>query len=51
MATHEIGNGCGLSTEAVLASNHKRRRALSDCQLQSRSRGTGFQITIGGTLT
>ena len=26
MATTEIGNGCGLSTEAVLASNHKRRR-------------------------
>ena len=29
MATNEIGNGCGLSTEAVLASNHKRRRALT----------------------
>ncbi len=28
MATNEIGNGCGLSTEAVLASNHKRRRVL-----------------------
>ncbi len=25
MATNEIANGCGLSTEAVLASNHKRR--------------------------
>ena len=29
MATNEIGNGCGLSTEAVLASNHKRRRVKS----------------------
>ncbi len=28
MATTEIGNGCGLSTEAVLASNHKRRRVF-----------------------
>ncbi len=27
MATTEIGNGCGLSTEAVLASNHKRRHS------------------------
>jgi hypothetical protein len=26
MATKEIGNDCGLSAEAVLASNHKRRR-------------------------
>ena len=29
MAIYEIGNGCGLSTEAVLASNHKRRRVKS----------------------
>src|SRR5271168_2461200 len=28
MATNEIENGCGLSTEAVLASNHKRRCVL-----------------------
>jgi restriction system protein len=26
MATNEIKNGCGLSTETVLASNQKRRR-------------------------
>jgi hypothetical protein len=26
MATHEILNACGLDAEAVLASNHKRRR-------------------------
>jgi hypothetical protein len=26
MATHEMKKGCGLSTEAVLASNQKRRR-------------------------
>ena len=25
MATNEMKKGCGLSTEAVLASNHKRR--------------------------
>jgi hypothetical protein len=30
MATNEIGNGCGLSAEAVLASNHKRRRAKKE---------------------
>src|SRR6266404_2702807 len=28
MATNEITNGCGLSTEAVLPLNRKRRRAL-----------------------
>src|ERR1700693_2588819 len=28
MPTNEIVNGCGLSTEAVLASNHKRRRVF-----------------------
>jgi hypothetical protein len=27
MATNEMKKGCGLSTEAVLASNQKRRRA------------------------
>jgi hypothetical protein len=29
MATNEIVNGCGLSAEAVLASNHKRRRVVT----------------------
>jgi hypothetical protein len=32
MATNEMPNGCGLSTEAVLASNHKRRRVLTQRQ-------------------
>jgi len=30
MATNEIKNGCGLRTEAVLASNRKRRREYTD---------------------
>jgi hypothetical protein len=29
MATNEITDGCGLSTEAVLPLNRKRRRVLS----------------------
>ena len=39
MATTEIGNGCGLSTEAVLASNHKRRRVY---QAGASRRGKDF---------
>jgi len=30
MATNEMKKGCGLSTEAVLASNQKRRRVKGD---------------------
>ena len=33
MATNEMKNGCGSSIEAVLASNQKRRRALSKIQV------------------
>jgi hypothetical protein len=32
MATNEIKKGCGLSTEAVLASNQKRRHDLGKIQ-------------------
>ena len=39
MATNEIQNGCGLSIEAVLASNHKRRCVYTSHQAKIAEHG------------
>src|SRR5258708_39447691 len=43
MATNEIQNGCGLSIDAALASNQKRRCVKSQISQRSRTR-TIFKI-------
>ncbi len=49
MATNEIANGCGLSTEAVLASNHKRSLVQTSSIFFPTCSATSPSPTLGAT--